>query len=116
MLTGSPSLDAKQHRDRRTQLTTEAPCRRHARDLVPQGANDVVAEEPEACAEEEARDDEEPDWCVGAGLDEAGVESLVDGGPRTDGVRDVVAAVRDGHKHGAGDLAVGPEVLDTRMS
>lgn len=72
----------------------------------------MVSVDPEAETEEQAGDDEDPDGRGGFGVDEAGLVGLVGGAPGADGVGDVVAAVRDGHHHGRGDLGVGPEMLD----
>jgi hypothetical protein len=102
-----------QHRNRRAKLSREPSCRGHLCDSVAECADDLEAVEPEACAEEEAGDHEEPDGGRGFGLDVPGPVGLVAGDPGADGVGDVVGAVRNRHKHGGEYLAVGPEVLNT---
>lgn len=57
-------------------------------DLVAEGAHDVVAIEPEAEAEEQTGDDEDPDGGVGFLGDNAGGVGVVGAYPRTDCVGD----------------------------
>lgn len=71
----------------------------------------MESKEPEACAEEEARNDEDPDGCGGTRGDSAVLVGVVRRHPGSDRIGDVVAAMRDGHDHGAQHLGVGPEML-----
>lgn len=67
----------KQHRNRSAQLRRESARRRHLRDLVTQRPHDMESVEPEATAEKQTRDDEEPDRGTGFGVNPSGAESVV---------------------------------------
>ena len=83
-------MRCKQHGDGSAELDGEATGRTHLSDLVAESLDDVVAVDPEAETEEETGDDEEPDWGVGFGVDEARFVRLVDSGPWAYSVCDIV--------------------------
>lgn len=89
---GEGERGGEQDGDGGAELDGEAAAGRHLGDAVAEGADDVVAVDPEADAEEETGDDEEPDGGAGLGVDEAGLPGLVGGCPGAAGgvVRDVV--------------------------
>lgn len=66
----------------------EATGRRDLGDFVAEGAHNVVAVEPEAEAEEEAGDDEDPDGGIGFLCDDAGRVGVVGAYPGADCVGD----------------------------
>ena len=73
----------------------------------------MVSKKPEADAEQQSSNDEEPDRSWRLGIDDARPVCLVRSHPWPDGVGDVVAPVRDRHHDRREDLAVRPHVLDS---
>ena len=85
---GKGETRSQQHGDGRTELHGETTGGRDLSDFVAEGAHNVVAVEPEAEAEEEAGDDEDPDGGVGFLCDDAGGVGVVGAYPGADCVGD----------------------------
>lgn len=109
---GQREAARQQDRDGGRQLHAEAAGGTVLGHAVAQVAHDVVAEGPEADADEQAADGLDPVRGVGLGGGFPRAPGLVLGGERPDGVGEVVGAVCDRHDHCGADLGGRPQVLD----
>lgn len=95
-----------QHSGDRTNFNSKSTRRAHLSDPVIEGADNVIPHKPEAEAQQETSDNQEPDW---------GGRPRVDGGNRSNSVSDIIEAVGNRHEHCGQDLAPSAEVLDANI-